>query len=132
MEFRRTLAFLTAAAAAGSVLLALPGTASAALPDCVKSIHLRTDAIVPASSSGLIDCVMSKGADNTAVVALQASLVYCNGQDITVDGVFGAPTQAALRRVQKKAGVTADGVYNPRTRKAMLHNTEDGYCIRVS
>ncbi|MDQ1293622.1 MAG: hypothetical protein QG608_1503 [Actinomycetota bacterium] len=132
MAARKALACLAAFAAVGTALIVLPSTASAALPDCIKSIHLKTDAIVPASSSGLIDCVMSKGADNIAVVALQASLVYCNGENITVDGVFGTPTEAALKRVQKKAGVSADGIYNPKTRKAILHNTEDGYCIRIT
>ncbi len=41
-----------------------------------------------------------------------------------MDGNDGTKTKAAVKRVQQLAGITADGVYGPRTRDAMLHRQD--------
>jgi murein DD-endopeptidase MepM/ murein hydrolase activator NlpD len=48
-------------------------------------------------------------------VALRAEHVYAGG----VDGVAGPATRAAVRRVQRRRGLTVDGVAGPRTRRAL-------------
>ena len=48
-------------------------------------------------------------------VALRAERVYAGG----VDGVAGPATRAAVRRVQRRKGLTVDGVAGPRTRRAL-------------
>ncbi|MGH9111309.1 MAG: peptidoglycan-binding domain-containing protein [Acidimicrobiales bacterium] len=66
------------------------------------------------------DCRMDgSGGHEEAVVALQAALVRCNGQDIALDGEYGSETTQAVTRVQERAGVAADGTFGPNTRRAM-------------
>lgn len=48
-------------------------------------------------------------------VALQARLLYSG----PIDGVAGPDTTAAVRRLQRRAGLTVDGVVGPRTRAAL-------------
>lgn len=50
--------------------------------------------------------------------ALQKALSK-TGKSIRVDGVFGAKTESAVTRFQKKAGLTADGIVGPATRAAL-------------
>lgn len=52
------------------------------------------------------------------VRALQQALSG-NDKSIRVDGVFGAKTESAVTRFQKKAGLTADGIVGPATRAAL-------------
>jgi peptidoglycan hydrolase-like protein with peptidoglycan-binding domain len=58
------------------------------------------------------------------VQALQQALIKY-GENISADGDFGPGTEAALKRVQEKMGLNADGVAGPET-LAKLMQTEDG------
>lgn len=49
-----------------------------------------------------------------------------HGQAVTVDGVFGPLTEAALRQVQSDAGVAADGVVGPVTWVAIIVTVRRG------
>lgn len=62
--------------------------------------------------------LLRKGARGEAVRALQQQLV-AQGQQIDVDGVFGDGTERALRAVQGKLGLDADGVAGPKTMAAL-------------
>jgi len=54
-----------------------------------------------------------------AVLVLQHALAICNGQPVTLDGVYGPETRDAVAAVQAAAGITVDGIYGPETRDAM-------------
>jgi hypothetical protein len=78
-------------------------------------------------SSADLDCTMAEGdEDDDAVTVLQDALVRCHGQALTVDGVYGQPTRAAVAAVEEQNGVPADGVYGPETRQVMQWPTLSG------
>ncbi|MDN5725877.1 MAG: D-alanyl-D-alanine carboxypeptidase family protein [Propionibacteriales bacterium] len=58
--------------------------------------------------------MLKEGASNTATKAVQR-LLNKNGSSLAVDGKFGAGTKAAVVALQKRAGLTADGVVGPIT-----------------
>ncbi|GAB2938701.1 hypothetical protein GCM10027028_44470 [Streptomyces sundarbansensis] len=65
------------------------------------------------------DCLVHKGAVGSEVRAIQRALNRCHGRSLEVDGVFGDKTFTALKNVQSRLGLVADGVYGPKTRDAM-------------
>ena len=103
------------------------GSASAAaLPTCN---HFTTiDANIPKFERGTIrvpstgpdsrnfSCALRPRDHNWGVVALQLALNACANAGLTVDGVYGQPTQNAVTWMQALAGITVDGVYGPQTR----------------
>jgi peptidoglycan hydrolase-like protein with peptidoglycan-binding domain len=66
----------------------------------------------PTTSENTI--VLSPGAEGKQVELLQRAL-----GGVTVDGVFGSETEAAVRRFQASHGLTADGVVGPLTSAAL-------------
>ena len=59
------------------------------------------------------------GNPGAAISALQSNLNYCYGYKLTKDGKYGAKTRDAVKAVQKKLHLPADGIYGPNTRSAM-------------
>jgi peptidoglycan hydrolase-like protein with peptidoglycan-binding domain len=55
----------------------------------------------------------------TYVRWVQQSLNQVSGAGLTVDGVIGSRTRAAIRAFQSSRGLTADGVVGPRTEAAL-------------
>jgi chitosanase len=53
------------------------------------------------------------------VSALQQALITAGIAPITVDGIFGPGTDAAVKLFQAKNGLTADGIVGPATRSAL-------------
>ncbi len=58
--------------------------------------------------------LVGRGAREHPVRTLQ-HLLRAHGQSIAVDGIFGPLTEAAVKAVQQRAGVTADGIVGPVT-----------------
>jgi peptidoglycan hydrolase-like protein with peptidoglycan-binding domain len=58
-----------------------------------------------------------KGSTGEAVRGAQVLLV-----DVTVDGIFGPKTDAAVRDAQQHFGVTVDGIVGPITWRALVNN----------
>ena len=51
-------------------------------------------------------------------MALQKSLMAMGINPGPPDGVFGPKTEAAVKQVQERCGVTADGIWGPNTQAA--------------
>ena len=62
---------------------------------------------------------VQKGATGAPVRTVQA-LLQARGYSITLDGVFGAATQAVVERFQQNAHLSADGAVGPQTWPALL------------
>ena len=61
---------------------------------------------------------IEKGADNHHVRDLQEALVE-KGYDISVDGIFGRGTEAAVIAFQESEGLDADGIVGRNTWAAL-------------
>ncbi|MGC4936667.1 peptidoglycan-binding domain-containing protein [Kribbella sp. DT2] len=60
-----------------------------------------------------------------AIKGLQQTLNYCYGAKIVVNGYYGVTTRDAVKSVQRRYGVAADGIYGPQTRSAMNWRLHD-------
>ncbi len=70
-------------------------------------------AALTTSSAGAAEVVLKKGDRGPAVAKVQRKL------GVTADGVFGPGTLKAVKRFQRRRGLTADGIVGPATRRAM-------------
>jgi peptidoglycan hydrolase-like protein with peptidoglycan-binding domain len=77
---------------------------------------LTADGIVgPKTWAGLDPPLIKKGSSGAAVTKAQ-QLLDTQGYDPgPIDGVFGAKTEAAVKKFQGDFGLTADGVVGPKT-----------------
>ena len=64
---------------------------------------------------------LQRGAEGEAVAKLQAQLWIMEASvgDAGVDGVFGIHTERALKAIQRRIGLKADGVAGPKTQKKL-------------
>ena len=69
------------------------------------------------SNTSTDDDSLRKGATGTAVKTLQTNLKKLGFYTAYVDGSFGSTTESAVKAVQKKYGLTADGVAGSATLK---------------
>lgn len=65
------------------------------------------------------------------VAALQVALRAAGSYDGTVDGIRGPATSAAVRAVQRGAGLAVDGIAGPRTRRALGRRGRHPYGSRA-
>jgi peptidoglycan hydrolase-like protein with peptidoglycan-binding domain len=84
------------------------------------------------SAGGNTNCLLEKGNDNAAVNRLQFDLDACYGGGLTVDSDFGSMTMAALQIVQRREGISADGIYGPQTRDNILWLDANKDCVRIT
>ena len=66
----------------------------------------------------LLGPTLRRGARGAGVSALQRALSSL-GESLVIDGVFGAGTDAAVRRFQSRSGLSPDGVVGPQTKAAI-------------
>lgn len=138
MYIRRMLT--VAALLAGSVVsvVVTGAPAYAALATCngaseVKAASPKGNVVVQLPTyNGNPDCTLRRGNyDNWGVVVLQLALRDCSGVALTVDGDYGADTEAVVKWIQAANGLTPDGVYGPNTRSIVKWKTSAGCLIGV-
>ncbi len=92
-----------------------------------RSASVAAAIVVAGGSSSAVIVGGLAGSTDTAAAAAAAKVRHRGGGvadlqrklGITADGVFGPQTTRALRRWQRRHGLTADGVAGPMTRRAM-------------
>jgi chitosanase len=90
-----------------------------ALPIVVRGMTIDENVLgMTANDTQRILSLMAPTMTGDDVRALQRALVAV-GIDVSVDGVFGTRTDAAVRRFQMQQNLPADGVVGPRTRSAL-------------
>lgn len=70
-------------------------------------------------AAALVLAAPAAGAGSAKIAALQVGLRAHGVYGGSVDGVAGPMTTAAVRKLQRRAGLTVDGVVGPATRKAL-------------
>lgn len=58
---------------------------------------------------------LRKGSKGINVQRLQKFLNWCLGTKLSIDGDFGGKTEAAVKKFQKKYGLSADGSFGPKS-----------------
>lgn len=81
---------------------------------------LGVDGIVGPATWDALTPTLRSGSSGNAVRALQLQLNEKHRAGLTVDGVFGSGTEAAVRSFQTHAGIGSDGVVGPTTWKNLL------------
>lgn len=120
-------AVLTSGLAAGVLVagLAVPGSTAAAATTSAAAV---TAPLAPAATlTGWP--TLSQGPNSTWPKVTVRSLQYlldAHGANLTVDGIFGAKTTAAVAAFQRAHHLTADGVAGTQTWRALLITVEFG------
>lgn len=140
----RRIATLLAGVAAAAALAVAPAAASqAAVTPQTANVECTGVVILPAQDgstvtlpahNGSSDCFLVINDSGSGVSSLQAALNICNlHAGLTVDGLFGPKTEAAVVAFQEAHGLTPDGGYGNNTRNAMLWpNNDTLHCTRPS
>ena len=58
---------------------------------------------------------LRRGSQGENVKYLQNLLNYIYGQNLKLDGIFGAATEASVKRFQKEENLVVDGIVGPKT-----------------
>jgi peptidoglycan hydrolase-like protein with peptidoglycan-binding domain len=69
--------------------------------------------------------LVRKGDQQHPVQTLQ-HLLRARGQNLTVDGIFGAKTDAAVRAFQQQKALAVDGIVGPNTWSALILTVKQG------
>jgi peptidoglycan hydrolase-like protein with peptidoglycan-binding domain len=75
--------------------------------------------------AGVPDPVLREGMSGPAVLTLQVYLNGVIGAGLVEDGDFGPATTTAVRELQRRAGITTDGVYGDDSADALRSLLED-------
>jgi peptidoglycan hydrolase-like protein with peptidoglycan-binding domain len=92
---------------------------------------IRKARIATVVLAGMLAAGPAHAAGKPAVAALQVALHARGTYRGTIDGVRGPSTAAALIAFQRRAGLAADGVLGPRTRRALGKHGRPAYASRT-
>jgi peptidoglycan hydrolase-like protein with peptidoglycan-binding domain len=128
LSVARTAALAVAAATALLPTLTSATPASASTPTCegtslINGQYSGHQIRIPTVGNATPNqwaCQLAEGNSGPAVARLQIDINDCYGNllpngDITVDGIFGPDTKAALIVAQNAGTSTPDGIYGPKT-----------------
>lgn len=62
---------------------------------------------------------LNVGSTGSDVSQLQEFINFATGSNLKVDGQYGSQTQNAVKQLQSRLGITADGIVGPQTTKAL-------------
>lgn len=111
-----------ALALAASGALALGGLAATSFAPATVTAAV----VAPATAASLSGYpTLQNGSSGGSVTILQ-HLLIAQGQSITADGSFGPATTSAVKAVQSKKGLGADGVVGPNTWGAIVPSNKSG------
>ncbi len=96
-----------------------PQTESA-VKDFQSANSLAADGIVGPDTWPKLILTVQQGSNGDAVRAVQRLLVDKFGYSLTVDGIFGPNTDAAVKGFQTSKGLTVDGIVGPKTWSALV------------
>jgi peptidoglycan hydrolase-like protein with peptidoglycan-binding domain len=99
------------------------GTATA-VKNFQASKGLSADGVAGPATWAAAVTTVRLGSSGNAVKALQVELNAKRNAGLTVDGAFGAGTEAAVKSFQTHAGLGADGVVGPTTWKNLIWHYE--------
>ena len=86
----------------------------------IPTIKYNTSSTIPEVKVLLGDRLLQYGSKGDDVKELQAALNKLLGLNLTVDGQFGANTQAAVKKFQAKFGLAADGQYGAKSHATLM------------
>lgn len=123
---RIAAAAATLALAAGGVVAGSTASSAAPVTGHCKVLNkvemgdrsIKLPSLSVSKSLSANNCILNSGDNNGAVLALQQTLNACYVAGLTADGVYGPKTKEAVRKAQAKAGLKGadvDGVYGPKT-----------------
>ena len=138
VRLKRSVAVLSGAAMVLGAVVSVGTSAQAATSKCNNRVSMTGYlgggvyglSEVPSYGSNT-GCTLSLNANTgtdpgtSPVYWLQYNLNKCYGRSLTIDGVYGAKTVAAVKYAQSTVpGLTQDGVNGPNTRSAIKWDTE--------
>ena len=93
--------------------------------------NLVVDGIVGPQTWGAVIISVSQGSTGDAVRGVQEEFQFRNlsgdpSKGLTVDGIFGPKTDAAVRGFQTALGITVDGIVGPVTWRALVSGMLSG------
>ena len=78
------------------------------------------------------DCPNLQQGSTGACVTLLQRLLNGHGASLTIDGIFGPATDAAVRRFQSQNGLSADGIVGPLTKSALYGSPTRALDLRTA
>jgi peptidoglycan hydrolase-like protein with peptidoglycan-binding domain len=78
------------------------------------------------STTTILPFPLTRRGDQAHPVPSLQYLLRANGRSVTVDGIFGPNTEAAVRAFQQSKGLAVDGIVGPNTWSALIIQVKRG------
>ena len=78
------------------------------------------------STTAILPFPLIRRGDQAHPVPSLQYLLRANGRSVTVDGIFGPNTEAAVRAFQQSKGLAVDGIVGPNTWSALIIQVKRG------